>query len=277
MLDKNELTSSIDSHIADWSDTLSLPNYTGSPGFGEKFLQGLVGKCGDLDIEDTMASARHLIGQGIVGEGPGKQFIMGGSHGGFVTAHRQSCSSTQNPMKSEESPMRMHCAVIGKYPDFFSAAILRNPVISAGDISNTDIPDWYFSEFGYEYPMSSSRSFIEKHSKSSSSAIPPLVSVEMFAKVQAMSPIAAVDAIKTPVLLLMGAADRRVAPSQGIAFYHALKARYAASAAKDRRSKLEMLVFDGEGHPIDGVEASKACAEASAQWLAAAQVQEVST
>src|SRR5882757_3126006 len=37
--------------------------------------------------------------------------------------------------------------VIGQYPDTFSAAVLRNPVISSQPAS-TDIPDWYFSEFG---------------------------------------------------------------------------------------------------------------------------------
>jgi len=69
-------------------DTLSFPNYTGSPGYGEQFIQDLVGRCGELDVQDCIASARHLIKLGISEAGPGKQFITGGSHGGFLGAHR---------------------------------------------------------------------------------------------------------------------------------------------------------------------------------------------
>ena len=73
-------------------DTVSLPNYTGSLGYGEGFVQRLVipGNCGKLDVEDCYASIRHLIDSGIAEEGPGKQFIWGGSHGGFLVGHRMS-------------------------------------------------------------------------------------------------------------------------------------------------------------------------------------------
>jgi len=78
------------------------------------------------------------------------------------------------------------------------------------------------------------------------------------------------------VLLLIGAADRRVAPSQGIDFYHALKARYASRSEatapgvhdKYESRKVEMLVFEGESHPLDGVEAAKATFEVTREWLA---------
>jgi len=73
-----------------YADTLAFPNYTGSPGFGEAFLQELVGRCGELDVQDCMASTKHLISLGISKEGPGMQLITGGSHGGFLTAHRMS-------------------------------------------------------------------------------------------------------------------------------------------------------------------------------------------
>ena len=42
-----------------------------------------------------------------------------------------------------------------------------------------------------------------------------------------------------PVLQLIGSSDRRVAPSQGIRLYHALKARYASLSPNGR---VEMLV-----------------------------------
>ncbi|KAF9474509.1 alpha/beta-hydrolase [Pholiota conissans] len=226
--------------------TLSLPNYTGSPGYGEKFIQDLIGRCGELDVQDCIASARHLIELGISEPGPGKQFIAGGSHGGFLTAH-----------------------LIGQFPDFFSAAVLRNPVISVGDILNTDIPDWYFAEFGLEYAISSSpiaryEGGAKKVQLSLSQKVAPLITVDAFEKLQAASPTAYLDDMKVPVLLLIGAADRRVAPAQGFLLYHALKARYAQEGKND---KVEMLVFEGESHPLDGVEASRVGFEATRDWF----------
>ena len=69
-------------------DTLSLPNYTGSPGFGDEAINALLGQCGRRDVDDCIASVDHLIELGIAQDGPGKLFVMGGSHGGFLTAHR---------------------------------------------------------------------------------------------------------------------------------------------------------------------------------------------
>ena len=54
-------------------------------------------------------------------------------------------------------------------------------------------------------------------------------------------------------------------PSQGIDFYHALKARYAARGEDVR--KVEMLIFEGENHPLSGVEASKVSFEAMKEWF----------
>lgn len=64
----------------------------------------------------------------------------------------------------------------------------------------------------------------------------------------------------------MGASDRRVSPAHGIEFYHALRARYARRPG----ARVEMLVFDGEGHPLDGVEASRVGYEAGRDWFAEA-------
>ncbi|KDR78215.1 hypothetical protein GALMADRAFT_245272 [Galerina marginata CBS 339.88] len=227
--------------------TISFPNYTGTPGYGEAFLQGLIGRCGELDVQDCIAAARHLISIGISREGPGMQLITGGSHGGFLTGH-----------------------LIGQFPTFFSAAILRNPVISAGDISSSDIRDWYFSEFGISYPLLSSTPSSSSNDSLSHSQWPPLVTPQIFATLQAASPIAHVDSVRVPVLLLIGAADRRVAPSQGIDYYHALRARYAQKDG-DSKLRVEMLIFEGESHPLDGVEAAKASFEATKRWFAAAQ------
>lgn len=70
-------------------DTLNIPNYTGSTGFGDFYIQELIGKCGTLDVQDVKACVDHLVGEGKAEHGPGKQFATGGSHGGFLTAHRE--------------------------------------------------------------------------------------------------------------------------------------------------------------------------------------------
>ena len=159
--------------------------------------------------------------------------------------------------------------VIGRFPDFFSAAVLRNPVISVGEISISDIRDWYFSEFGIEYPLSSSSPDIDD--TPTTSVLPPLVSPEIYTNLLSASPILHVDSIKVPVLLLIGSEDRRVAPSQGVDFYHALKARYTSVGARGEQvggnRKVEMLIFEGESHPLDGVEAAKVSFEVTKKWL----------
>jgi len=159
--------------------------------------------------------------------------------------------------------------VIGQFPDFFSAAALRNPVISVGELATTDIPDWYFAEFGLDYPIFSSPRSFESAAKSTKPLSPPLMNAETYKKLQEFSPMRYLDAIHVPVLLLIGKADRRVAPTQGIEFYHALKAKYAKSGEGEEK-KVEMLLFDGEGHPLEGVEASKIVFEAMRDFLAQA-------
>ncbi|KIM65541.1 hypothetical protein SCLCIDRAFT_22710 [Scleroderma citrinum Foug A] len=196
--------------------TVSMPNYTGSMGFGEKYIQKLLGKCGTLDVEDCIATVKELIKQGISAEG--RQVVQGGSHGGFITAQ-----------------------LIGQYPGVFSAAVMRNPVISAGELAASDIPDWPYAEFGQPYGP-------DAH-----------ITPELYAKLYAASPIAHVDKVCTPVLLLIGEDDLRVPPSQGKGFYHALKGRGSVP--------VEMLVFPKESHPLEGVEAARVVVEATKDWF----------
>ena len=71
------------------------------------------------------------------------------------------------------------------------------------------------------------------------------------------------------MLLFIGAADRRVAPTHGVGFYHALKGRYTAEGVDvgSVRKKIEMLIFEGESHPLDGVEAEQVHFEATKEWF----------
>ncbi|KAH9053329.1 alpha/beta-hydrolase [Lactarius vividus] len=197
--------------------TLNVPNYTGSTGFGDYYVQKLVGRCGTLDVEDVKATVDHLVKEGKGEHGPGKQFVTGGSHGGFLTAH-----------------------LVGQYPDTFTAAVLRNPVISSQP-SSTDIPDWYFSEFGVRPSVEAEQ-------------MPP----GLYAQLYLASPIAHVRNVRAPVLLLIGTEDRRVVNVQGKAFFHALRAL---------GREVELLAFEGEGHALDGVEATRVGWEATVDWF----------
>jgi hypothetical protein len=70
------------------ADTLALPNYTGSTGFGEAFIQAVIGQCGILDVRDCYSAVDTLVDKGIATKGKGKLFVNGTSHGGYLTAHR---------------------------------------------------------------------------------------------------------------------------------------------------------------------------------------------
>lgn len=72
------------------ADTVAYPNYTGSTGYGEKYVKKLMGQIGTLDIGDCIAAVRHLNAIGLTKAGPGQQFLLGGSHGGFIIGHRAS-------------------------------------------------------------------------------------------------------------------------------------------------------------------------------------------
>ncbi|KAI6160299.1 Alpha/Beta hydrolase protein, partial [Pisolithus thermaeus] len=196
--------------------TVSMPNYTGSMGFGEKHIQALRGRCGELDVGDCIATVWELIRLGISEEG--RQVVSGGSHGGFISAH-----------------------LIGQYPDVFSAAVLRNPVISAGELAASDIPDWAYGEFGVAFGPGAH------------------MNPESFAKLYSASPISYVDKVHTPVLLLIGEDDLRVPTSQGKGYYHALKG--------SGKAPVEMLVLPKESHPLDGVEAARVSVEAARDWF----------
>ncbi|KAG1869408.1 hypothetical protein DFJ58DRAFT_765969 [Suillus subalutaceus] len=267
--------------------TLNLPNYTGSMGFGQKYIQKLLGNCGSMDVEDVAESVRELIRRGVSEEG--KQVMMGGSHGGFIAAH-----------------------LIGQHPTLFNAASLRNPVISAGELATgTDIPDWVYSEFGVTSTNSDSESNSNSFTPPPPTPMPPtsapsqtmplptpplpLMTPKAYNTLFTASPIAHVDNITVPVLILIGEDDLRVFPGQGIGFYHAIKGRGGGvrnenvtedatgdgtgdatvigdetGTEKDtKKGIVEMLSFPGESHAIDGVEAARVSFEATRDWFKA--------
>ncbi|KAG7091876.1 hypothetical protein E1B28_008277 [Marasmius oreades] len=226
---------------------ISLPNYTGSLGFGESHVQHLLGKCGALDVEDCIESLRYLATIGVVERegGSSKVFVFGGSHGGFLTGH-----------------------LISRYPNTFTAACLRNPVVSPGEISTSDIRDWYWSEFKHEYPIFSSPVGSDGLSSNMGQARLDnngLMKPELYESLFKLSPIADVEKVKAAVLVCIGGSDKRVAPTQGIDYYHALKAVRAKANLPD--DDVDMLWFPEDGHTLEGVEASRMSWVRTLEWF----------
>ena len=79
-----------------------------------------------------------------------------------------------------------------------------------------------------------------------------------------------VEKVKAQVLILLGGVDQRVANTQGLAYYHALKARAALAGREERGEaspEVDMLVFKEDGHPIDSVEGARVSLEATIEWF----------
>jgi acylaminoacyl-peptidase len=112
--------------------------------------------------------------------------------------------------------------LIARSPKLFKACALRNPVTNLGAmVGSSDIPDWIACECA-------------------SSGTPP--GPEVLKKLFAMSPIAGIDKVEAPVLLALGLKDRRVPPSQGLEYYHALQARGKAA---------RLLTYPEDDHALD--------------------------
>lgn len=94
-----------------------LVNYRGSIGYGQRSIDSLLGGIGRNDVDD-MVQAVHLTLSNEEYIDANRLFVVGGSHGGFLTAH-----------------------LIGQFPTMFRAAAMRNPVTNIPPMASvSDIP-----------------------------------------------------------------------------------------------------------------------------------------
>mmetsp|Transcript_10300 Transcript_10300/g.15627 ORF Transcript_10300/g.15627 Transcript_10300/m.15627 type:complete len:825 (+) Transcript_10300:104-2578(+) len=181
-------------------------NFRGSTGFGQAALESLAGNAGTQDVLDVVAATRAAIDTGAID--PERVGICGGSHGGFLAAH-----------------------LSGHHPDLFKVASMRNPCINiASMVTATDIPDWcYVETLGIgKYKWDNFRA----------------PSKEENDKMWDNSPIAHLENVKAPTLVALGMKDRRVPPSQGLEYFHSLRAKSLPT---------KLLVYEDCDHAIDRV------------------------
>ncbi|EGC29841.1 hypothetical protein DICPUDRAFT_51071 [Dictyostelium purpureum] len=163
-----------------------LPNYRGSTAYGKDFNDVLPGHIGDMDYEDCVQSIVYTIEKIDTSIDKNKIGVIGGSHGGFLSAH------------------------LSRHP-LVKTAIMRNPVIDIPSMSTlSDIPDWCFFEAG----INLSDPTAQYHT---------LPSLEELEKMRKCSPSYHISKVKIPSLLCLGEKDLRVPPSQGLLYYRMLK------------------------------------------------------
>ncbi|CAK0906624.1 unnamed protein product, partial [Prorocentrum cordatum] len=196
-------------------------NYRGSSGFGQAALESIAGRVGEQDVADCVEAVREAVSS--CGFDEGRLAVVGGSHGGFLAAH-----------------------LIGQHPDLFAAAAIRNPVTNmASMVTATDIPDWVFVE-----GLGVGRYDFQEGTTMADS--------EVLGALWRASPCAHVGRAKTPTLVALGMKDRRVPPSQGLEYYHALRARGVPA---------RLLCYPEDSHALETPETDADHLVNVARWL----------
>lgn len=163
-----------------------LVNYRGGAGVDDDFIESLPGHVGDYDVKDVISAVDYFKDQNLIDSS--KLILSGGSHGGFLVTH-----------------------LSGQYSHYnWISCICRNPVTDiSSKLDSTDIPDWGLYE-----------SF--KSNKYDFKSVPTPDQLKVMFD---MSPVAHINKVKTPTLMLLGSKDRRVPMTQGLKWHRVLKAR----------------------------------------------------
>ncbi|NXA92547.1 APEH enzyme, partial [Melanocharis versteri] len=144
--------------------------------------------------------------------------LLAGSHGAFIALH-----------------------LLAREPERYQACALRSPVSNLPVLLGTsDIPDWRYTSLGLPYSFE---------------RVPR---AEEVATMLLHSPIAQAAQVQTPVLLCVGARDRRVSPTQALELYRVLRARGVPA---------RLLWYPEGGHALAGVETEADVFKNCAHWF----------
>jgi len=166
-----------------------LPNYRGSGGFGEQFLDALPGHVGVRDVDDCAQATRdalHYLGEKA---DPARVVAYGGSHGGFLTGW-----------------------LLGHklHKSLYSAGVLWNPAVDllASNLTS-DIPEWSVCEvMGFSH----TGSFINTDQ-------------EFIRRAREHSAISVASEVAVPALVVLGGADLRVDCMAGLRWAQIIEER----------------------------------------------------
>ncbi|KAF9933316.1 hypothetical protein BGZ67_004335 [Mortierella alpina] len=203
-------------------------NFTGSVGYGQDNVEALVGRVGELDVDECQAVRDYLISRGDVDAE--RICLTGGSHGGFIVTHLLKDTS-------------------------YKAAVVRNPVTDIPALTSvSDIGEWGYAVTGLAFEMEA----------------PPLATLadpEVFRKLRESSPMHHVEKVAVPTLMLIGAGDRRVPPSQGVSWWQARQNKIRKDKLHGNAAVNRIQTFDGTGHALDSVEAESNSTYSLASFL----------
>ncbi|NXH85366.1 APEH enzyme, partial [Edolisoma coerulescens] len=170
--------------------------------------------------EQDVADTQLAVEQALHREplDPHRLALLAGSHGAFIALH-----------------------LLTREPKRYQACALRSPVSNLPALLGTsDIPDWRYTSLGLPYSFE---------------RVPR---AEEVATMLLRSPIAQAAQVQTPVLLCVGARDRRVSPMQALELYRVLRARGVPA---------RLLWYPEGGHALAGVETEADVFKNCAHWL----------
>ncbi|NXC48395.1 APEH enzyme, partial [Penelope pileata] len=170
--------------------------------------------------EQDVADTQLAVEQALRSEplDPRRVALLAGSHGAFIALH-----------------------LLARYPERYQACALRNPVSNLPALLGTsDIPDWRYTSLGLPYSFQ---------------RVP---STEDVVTMLQRSPIAQAPQVRAPVLLCVGARDRRVSPTQALELYRVLRAG---------RVPTRLLWYPEGSHALAGVETEADVFGNCARWL----------
>ncbi|XP_021265624.1 acylamino-acid-releasing enzyme isoform X3 [Numida meleagris] len=170
--------------------------------------------------EQDVADTQLAVEQALHSEplDPRRVALLAGSHGAFIALH-----------------------LLARQPERYRVCALRNPVSNLPALLGTsDIPDWRYTSLGLPYSFQ---------------RVPR--AEDLVAMLQ-RSPIIQVPQVRAPVLLCVGARDRRVSPTQALELYRVLRAG---------RVPTRLLWYPEGGHALAGVETEADVFGNCARWL----------